>query len=240
MAQSGLLRQALPEATPRPVILVVETDPDTQALYRNLFPAEGYTVEVYDDGAEALGRAICRPPDLIVTEARVRRIDGFALSQLLRSDPATSRVPIVMVTSATSHAERTRAMRAGVDTVISKPFDLDDLGVSLRSVLTAGHGARAATASSPSLVDPSELAEATDATQRRRSMSRRMQRQWTTTPPLTPPALRCPSCDAALVYERSHLGGVSERAVEQWDYFTCTRCGPFQYRHRTRKLKRAV
>jgi CheY-like chemotaxis protein len=238
VAQPARLRQLAPDPAPRPVILVVEADPDTQALYAMLFPEDRYTLEVCDDGAEALGRAICRPPDLIVTEARIRRIDGFALSQLLRSDPATRRVPIVMVTSTTNHAERTRALRAGADVVIPKPFDADDLIASVGRILSAGHSDGAAPPPEPAVADGVD--QTRGGTARRFCMSHRLQRQWTANPPLTPPALRCPSCDTALVYERSHVGGVSERAVEQWDYFACARCGPFQYRHRTRKLMRTV
>ena len=59
----------------------------------------------------------------------------------------------------------------------------------------------------------------------------------TTDPPTAPPALRCPKCDCALIYERSHLGGVSNRLAEQWDDYTCPACGTFEYRHRTRKLR---
>jgi CheY-like chemotaxis protein len=218
---------------------VVESDPDTQDLYRMLFSAEQYRVEVCDDGAEALGRAICQPPDLILTETRIRRIDGFNLSCLLRADPATRRVPIVIVTSTTNNAERTRALRAGADAVISKPFDVDDLGASVQRILAAGPRDGSVPALKP-VTDVAALDEPLDRAPRRPSMSRRLQRQRTTNPPITPPSLRCPSCDATLVYEQSYIGGVSERAIEQWDYFACARCGPFQYRHRTRKLKPAV
>jgi hypothetical protein len=68
--------------------------------------------------------------------------------------------------------------------------------------------------------------------------SRVFARRSTSTPPTPPPNLRCPTCDAALTYNFSHLGGVSERFPEQWDYFTCADCGVFRYRHRTRKLIR--
>jgi CheY-like chemotaxis protein len=57
--------------------------------------------------------------------------------------------------------------------------------------------------------------------------------------PATPPvALRCPSCDRRLAYDRSHIGGVSDRHREHWHYYTCPACGAFQYRQRTRKLRR--
>jgi hypothetical protein len=72
----------------------------------------------------------------------------------------------------------------------------------------------------------------------RRSLVRAHQRHETSTPPLTPPELLCPNCDRPLSYDRSHIGGVSERHQEQWDYFECGACGTFQYRQRTRKLRR--
>jgi hypothetical protein len=74
--------------------------------------------------------------------------------------------------------------------------------------------------------------------QRRRPLNKTTRRELTMTPPLVPPALTCPSCDRALTYHVSQIGGVSERHPEQWDYFWCSRCGAFQYRQRTRKLRR--
>jgi hypothetical protein len=56
---------------------------------------------------------------------------------------------------------------------------------------------------------------------------------------LTPPELVCPDCDAPLAYLRSHLGGVSSKHPEQWDYYECpNQCGTFQHRTRTRKVRK--
>jgi hypothetical protein len=57
----------------------------------------------------------------------------------------------------------------------------------------------------------------------------------TTNPDPGPLQLRCPACMRPLVYQKSIIGGV--RPIERWDYFECRACGPFQYRHRTRKLR---
>jgi hypothetical protein len=74
---------------------------------------------------------------------------------------------------------------------------------------------------------------------RRTILSRTYQRVETTEPPVAPPSLVCPDCDQVLRYQRSHVGGVSARHPEQWDYFECANgCGMFQYRRRTRKLKK--
>jgi hypothetical protein len=74
---------------------------------------------------------------------------------------------------------------------------------------------------------------------RRTMLSKAHARHDTTTPAVLPPALVCPACDVPLRYLRSHIGGVNARNPEQWDYFECTRgCGTFQYRERTRKLRK--
>jgi hypothetical protein len=70
-------------------------------------------------------------------------------------------------------------------------------------------------------------------------MSRTHLRGETDLPPSSPPDLICPDCDRPLEYKSSQVGGVSERNAEQWDYFSCTAgCGMFQYRQRTRKVRK--
>jgi hypothetical protein len=60
-----------------------------------------------------------------------------------------------------------------------------------------------------------------------------------TTAPETPPLTTvCPTCDRRLVYRQTVYNGVNPR--ERWDYYDCAKCGPFDYRHRTRKLRRSV
>ena len=63
----------------------------------------------------------------------------------------------------------------------------------------------------------------------------------TTEPPTAAPELVCPTCDQPLKYLKSHVGGVSARHAEQWDYYECAGgCRTFQYRQRTRKLRRVM
>src|SRR5262245_15459087 len=128
--------QASLDLAHRPMILVVDGDPDTRALYSEIFPAHAYAIEECDDGAEALGRAICRPPDLIIAETQIRRIDGIALSKLLRADVATREVPIVIVTAANT-TDQSRASRAGATAVVRKPFELQALVTTVRDILAS-------------------------------------------------------------------------------------------------------
>jgi DNA-binding response OmpR family regulator len=77
---------------------------------------------------------------------------------------------------------------------------------------------------------------------RDRHSSRRSPRMRATvvkrTPETPPPALHCPTCDGALKYERTIFSGVNP--VERWDLYTCRGCGPLEYRHRTRHLRRTT
>jgi hypothetical protein len=75
--------------------------------------------------------------------------------------------------------------------------------------------------------------------QTRRSLVRSHQRFETRSPAVPPPPLRCRSCDRVLQYLRSYIGGVNARLSEQWDHYSCSGgCGQFEYRHRTRRVRR--
>jgi len=231
MAQS-VEGATLTSPEPAPLIasaLLVDSDPDTRLLYRTVFePFVGAFLEA-EDGAEALGKAIQEPPDLIVTETRLRRVDGFSLCSLLRRDPVTHNVRIMVITSAASAVDRERAASAGADEVLVKPCDLGEMVAALRRVCERSHNGNG--------TPPSPTEPRSDAPEPHHGIkSRSYARRFTTTPPNPPPHIFCPSCATQLAYVNSHVGGVSESHAEQWDYFTCAKCGTFRYRHRTRKL----
>ena len=55
-----------------------------------------------------------------------------------------------------------------------------------------------------------------------------------------PPRLACPRCRGPLLYRETAIGGVTDKAPERWDRFSCRACGEFEYRHRTKRLARVV
>jgi CheY-like chemotaxis protein len=112
---------------PLPSILIVDEDPDTRMLYRTLLTGVAGTIIEAEDGAEALGKAVCQRPDVILTETRLRRIDGYALCTYLRRERLTRAAAIVVVTGAARPAEIARATSAGADEVLVKPFLPDAL-----------------------------------------------------------------------------------------------------------------
>jgi len=174
----------------------------------------------------ALATALTRPPDVIVTEARVPGIDGISLCELLRNDPATPNVPILLLTADARPSVRDAALRVGATDVLVKPCFPNALWRALQAI----H------AQAPMAVQRPPVEE-----RLARMVSRGHQRYATTVPPASPPPLRCPECDAMLRYQRSHIGGVTAKFSEQWDDYRCPcGCGEFQYRHRTRKVSRSA
>jgi CheY-like chemotaxis protein len=221
-----------------PRALVADASVDTRELYGAVLDRVVGEFEYVDDGRDALVKAFMNPPSVVITDVRLPMIDGYALCRLLRQDLATRAVPIIMVTSDSSAAERARADQAGADVVLVKPVlpdalcgALEDCGRRLvdRPPRTDGPSPGPLQTASATVSDPSQI----------RRLSRTFERHHTTTPALKVPVAICPVCDCRLNYRSSYVGGVAAHNAEQWDEFECPRsCGRFQYRHRTRKLRR--
>ena len=229
---------AVPSSPPWRV-LVVDPDPDTRGLYQTALPLAGVEVIEASDGREALTKALVEPPTLIISELRLPLVDGCALCEILRRDAATRSVPILIVTADARAAREDRIREAGADAVLVKPAPSDVILSAMRNLLTRAANGRGTPAPShtPALSNTSSQGSA-DKGEHRTPLAKSHQRFKTTTPPIPPPELRCLSCVQVLEYEYSQIGGVSERHPEQWDYYVCSTCGPFQYRPRTRKLRR--
>jgi CheY-like chemotaxis protein len=216
-------------------ILIVDADDDTRSLYREWFQLCGFEVVEAADGRDALTLALIEPPALIVTEIRLPFIDGYAFCEIMRRDHATTGVPILVVTGEIRAAEQNRAKGAGATAVLAKPTTPEQMLAEARRLLDGVAPA------STAVIVAQPGGEVLHAKRRRGALSKGLARIATRTPPLTPPAAICPSCDSVLTYKHSHLGGVSQREHEQWDWYVCpSSCGTFEYRHRTRRLRRRV
>jgi CheY-like chemotaxis protein len=223
-------------------VLIVDPDEDTRCLYKTFLIPRRYVVEEAADGREALAMAITDPPDVIVMETRLPGIDGYSLCELLRRDRDTKAVPIVVVTSDARPFTLARARSSGADALLVKPCLPEVLfgemeRVRQRSVELKEQSKIARHAAEDRIAESAAVLAQSARISTKRSTAHR--RYVTTTPPIFPSALVCPTCDQLLHYERSFIGGVSDKFPEQWDHFRCVSgCGDFQYRHRTKQLTR--
>jgi two-component system chemotaxis sensor kinase CheA len=101
-------------------ILVADDSITTRSLLRNALEASGFRVRVAADGDEAWRLALAEPFDLIVSDVRMPRLDGYGLVARLRSDPRTAKLPIVLFSSLDSDEDRRRGTSAGASAYLSK------------------------------------------------------------------------------------------------------------------------
>lgn len=219
--------------------LVVEPDPEVRELYGSVLRPILTEIEYADDGRDGLAKAIGQKPAVVITETRLAFINGYTLCSLLRQDPITANAAIIVVTVDANPSEVNRALASGADRVLAKPCAADAL-FSLITGIRDGHRIAPARFERTPTRTGADCHTCGDQTERAQRLLRAAHRRFTTsTPQSDPPPLLCPSCDQRLRYVRSHIGGVSIRLSEQWDYYVCVNmCGSYQYRQRTRRLRR--
>lgn len=226
--------------------LLADRDADTRMMYGEYLRVAGYEVDEAEDGREALAKAIAYLPSVIVTEIQLPGMSGIDLCKLLRSDPITRPIPIVVVTADAFAQGIASAETAGADVVLVKPCLPERLASEIDRVLAQSHALRARGEAARQTFSAQQAASRSLIARSQRPggrvrMSHIHQRCDTKSPPIAPPTLVCPTCDRALRYVKSHIGGVSDRNHEQWDYFECPQgCGTFQHRPRTRRIRQVT
>lgn len=109
-------------------ILVVDDSITSRMLLKNVFEGAGYDVEVAIDGAAAFDALKKDHFDALITDVEMPRMNGFVLSERVRSDPALAGLPVVLVTSLASQEDRERGIEAGANAYIVKSsFDQSNL-----------------------------------------------------------------------------------------------------------------
>lgn len=103
-------------------ILVADPNPAVRKLLSMVFDSGRCELDFASDGEEALGSAIVSPPDLVIAELRLERLDGIALCERLKKQPRTAKAKVLFLTTCTSEWDMRRARRAKADGYMSKPF----------------------------------------------------------------------------------------------------------------------
>lgn len=108
-------------------IVLADDNADMRAYVGRLLEAQGYDVEAVEDGAAALERAMKAPPDLLLTDVMMPKLDGFGLLRALRAQEATSAVPVIMLSARAGEEAKVEALEAGADDYLVKPFAAREL-----------------------------------------------------------------------------------------------------------------
>jgi DNA-binding response OmpR family regulator len=118
-----------------PVVLAADDDEDILELITFRLERSGYRVLPARDGEEALDLALTNRPDLAVLDVMMPKLDGFELTRRLRAEPATSRMPIILLTARAQDSDVQQGFDAGADDYIRKPFSPQELRARVQAIL---------------------------------------------------------------------------------------------------------
>jgi two-component system, OmpR family, response regulator MprA len=114
-------------------ILVVDDEPAVRTSLERALVLEGYQVDLAADGAAALDRLAAAPPDAVVLDVSMPRLDGLEVCRRMRQ--AGDRTPVLMLTARDAVDDRVEGLDAGADDYLVKPFALRELRARLRALL---------------------------------------------------------------------------------------------------------
>ena len=97
----------------------------------------GYDVTVAQDGQEAVQKATAEPPDVIVMDMLMPKMDGFQVASAIRQNPKTKDIPILAATALARPGDREKCLESGCDGYIAKPFTHKQLGAAIDRLIEA-------------------------------------------------------------------------------------------------------
>ncbi len=116
-------------------ILIVEDDPMSRKLARDVLQAHGYETEEVTNGEEAVAKAIETRPDLIVMDIQLPGIDGLEVTRRLKRDASTERIPIIAVTAHALPGDEEQTLEAGCQVYLPKPIRFMEFVSTVKSLL---------------------------------------------------------------------------------------------------------
>ena len=108
-------------------ILIVEDNPQNMNVFEMVLRAKGYTLLKATDGEEALDMALSGHPDLIIMDIQIPGMNGLEVTRKLRENSAFSHTPIIAVSAYAMRGDREKAIEAGCNAYLPKPFNIHEL-----------------------------------------------------------------------------------------------------------------
>lgn len=125
-------------------ILIVDDELHVAQILGRRLAREGHEIETVRDGLEALERLRAGdPPDMVISDLQMPRMDGLELALAMAEDPALSSLPIVMLTSRGHRADETTRAKTNIVRLVAKPFSAHEM-VSIVGEVLSGGGSEAA------------------------------------------------------------------------------------------------
>lgn len=116
-------------------VLIVDDDPMSRKLARDVLQANGYSTDEVSTGEDAIAATAAIKPDLIIMDIRLPGIDGLETTRRLKGDSATSNIPVIAVTSQAMTGDEERILAAGCQVYLPKPLRFRELVFTINSLL---------------------------------------------------------------------------------------------------------
>jgi two-component system, cell cycle response regulator DivK len=117
-------------------ILAIEDHEENRRLLRDLLTSVGYEMIEAVTGEEGAALAEAQLPDLILMDIQLPGIDGYEVTRRIKANPALRHIPVIAVTSYALSGDDVKALEAGCDAYVTKPFDPGELLATIREHLT--------------------------------------------------------------------------------------------------------
>jgi class 3 adenylate cyclase/CheY-like chemotaxis protein len=108
-------------------VLVVDDEEQNRTLLRDPLEARGYEIAEAENGLQALQQIAARPPDVILLDVMMPKMDGFEVCRRLKKDFQTAHIPVLMVTALSERGDRLMGIHAGANDFLNKPIDVRDV-----------------------------------------------------------------------------------------------------------------
>ena len=116
-------------------ILIVDDNADLLTVLRLGFSKAGFVVRTAENGVAALKKIRAFEPDLLLLDLIMPEMDGFAVCETLKKNPATAGIPIVVLTGLSSELSRFAGLESGADEYLTKPFNFNEILAKVQDVL---------------------------------------------------------------------------------------------------------
>lgn len=116
-------------------ILIVDDEPNIVVSLEFLMKREGFETAVAEDGEAALEAIGARPPDLVILDVMLPKLNGFDVCRRVRAEPRWRGMKILMVTARGRETEVTKGLGLGADAYVTKPFSTKDLVAQVKQLL---------------------------------------------------------------------------------------------------------
>lgn len=116
-------------------ILIVDDERELASMVADMLSDAGYATRTANNGRDALADIQSNPPDLLLLDVQMPELDGFEVAAMLKADPSTATIPIIMVSAQDGRGARLIGLESGAEDYLSKPLDAAELVAKIRNLL---------------------------------------------------------------------------------------------------------